>query len=350
MKIYKIGTRVLYLLMLIASLLGIANALYGAFLIDGTKQVSIFEAIGMVFAIVDTDMYETVSGIYNCLAQAMIGVFYLCFLIYMIKKIFFLLSLRKEIFDAARDDEGRSASFSKVLKTHIGIHFSVLVFVFVGRLTLDCEATAYTVALFILAVVLLIAAAFVNTYFTVSALPARISYSIFNAVRLLLMVACVFYALHALTSPLFRDIIYDLGLLSIMVEMGADRYVIYAIYIYLIEPIVLLIGTTMILRTFNCIVKNWDNSEDEYSNTAWALRSRLIFVIVIAICRIVITVYCGLGNIELSWSEMLLNRIFSLVRNDLLPCMIMIAGAMIVNYGMPALQYTPQKKARQICY
>lgn len=341
----------LYILMLVAAVWAGVNFLYGAFVVDG-ELLSVFQGIGFIFAVVDAEQYETPFGTYDGLIHALVGVLYVVFLICIIRRIVELISCCRESFNRYIEGEDAALALQHALGIHIKLHFSVFLLFNIFALLLECECTAYTYGLFIFDALILLASMFVNGMVRVTNTPLAKNYSIFNTVRAPLMISLLIYALHILrNAPMLQLILSNIRLISLMDTAEiSNRYVLFCYYSYIFEPIVFLIAIVSLLYLIHRTTKDFENSVDTYNCFATAFRRYLIIAGIVLVCRIVLTVYCGYEMQKFAWSEMLLRNVYSIIKKDLLPFMFAIAGAMILNYGMPAVEYTTQKRVLKVCF
>ncbi len=349
MKNFRTIARVLYILMMVFAVLAAASFLYGVLFVNSSSQVSVFKAIDMMISIVDAGEAATDLAVYNILAGAIIGVLYTIFLIRIIKKNFKIFSYWRDMFDAKRDAEGISRTFMDVMKTHIGIHFSTFLFWWIAALFTECALHTLAVIMLASSALLLLVAVFINNSLQVSPLRGGRSYPIFNLLRMALMGACALYAVIVLLGPMTRTIVFDLEALAYLEGDGNSRYILYFIYTCL-EPTVLLGISIAGVCALSCVVKNLDNNFDAYRSISGIFKRNLIAIIVVTVCRLIFTVYCGYEDVELAWTANFIKMLYDLIKQDLLPCILLYSGAMLVNYGMPAIEYSEQNKKVKILY
>ncbi len=349
MKNFRTIARVLYILMMVFAVLAAANFLYGVLFVNSSSQVSVFRAIDMMISIVDWAEAATDLAVYNILAGMIIGVLYTIFLIRIIKKSFEMFSYCRDMFDKKRDAEGVSRVFTDAMHTHIGIHFSTFLFWWISSLFTECTLHLFAVILLASSALLLLVAVFFNSSLQVSPLRGGRSYPIFNLLRMALMGACALFAVIVLLGPMTRTIVFDLEALAYLEGNGNGRYFLYFIYTCL-EPTVLFGVAIAGVCALSRVVKNLDNNFDAYRSISGIFKRNLITIIVITVCRLIFTVYCGYEDVELAWTADFLKMLYGLIKQDLLPFILLYSGAMLVNYGMPAIEYSEQNKKVKILH
>lgn len=349
-KHYKMYIRILFVLSMAVASLSALNLLLGGFVVSGTHHLSVLQAFILFISVVDWDKYQSFAWIYDTLAHALIGLFYILFLIYIIKKTYHLITLYSEVFHKERDEKALVFTFKEVVKDHISVHFPTLLFFVAARMLTGCVPTIFTMILLLLAIAVLAGFTFVTCRQITFTKKNSLSYSVFNTIRLSVMIATLGYGLLLITESLIRTIAYNSEFIYWESDFRGFLYALYGYYTYAIEPIAILIAVISFMKAINRLLKTAENTVDNYSDTSASLRSLLFFFVGVMVVRVLLYVFCKNGDgVEFSLSADFIHTIFCLVKKDALPFVLTLLGGLAVNYGMPAIEYAASGNVLEIC-
>ena len=347
MKLCRVFSRILFILLLISTLTLLALYIYGNVSFYGSN-VSIMVAIDLIIGVLDINAYVFAS-VYSSIMGMFVGIAYIAILVVLIKKVIRMLKYISEVFSKT-SDENFAKIFTRAIKTNVSIFFCVLIFMFIAATSFGVVLCDFNMYLYLINFIILATSLFFESRFIVSTLKGEgVRYSIFNTVRAFAMISGAAFALDYIASSSFMGIIYNINTLYLMGgDFGSGRYNLYVYYSYLVEPIILFVASIVVLRLFNKITKNFDNCMGTYCDISRSLLSLLVFSLIVMVVRIIMVVYCGSDEVELDWSAQLLRRMFGSISYDLVPFSLIIGGLMIINNGMPAIEYDSKRKIKEI--